>query len=73
MNSWTNPETLTSLIGALTALIVAIGVAYHSVVTRNIAKSANITANTARVQATQAVDRAYSSIIVGKNNTDKNN
>lgn len=66
MNSWTNPQTILSLIVAATALVGAIVAGWHSIVTRNIATSANINAARARTIATTTA------LAVAKN-PDKNN
>lgn len=57
MNSWTSPETLTTLIGAFAALVTAIGVTWHSLNTRTIATKANQNAVAASANAKLALVR----------------
>jgi hypothetical protein len=56
MNSWSNPETIISLIGAFTALVVAVFAGYHSIVTRSKVETGNIAAMQARAMSTVALN-----------------
>lgn len=68
MNSAWTPENIAALATAITGVITALGVLYHSIVTRGIAKNANANAATANTRITNhtALRHAY-------NNPDKNN
>jgi hypothetical protein len=57
MTSWTNPETLTAIIGAFAALVTAIGVTWHSINTRQIANAANKNSVAATANAKLALVR----------------
>lgn len=56
MNSWSNPETIISLIGAFTALVVAVVAGYHSIVTRSKVETATIASMQARAMSTVALN-----------------
>jgi hypothetical protein len=58
VNSWTDPQTLTALIGAFVALVTAIGATWHTINTRKVANAAQVRAGNASINALRAVSIA---------------